>query len=231
MRALVVLLLAAAVASPGAAAAASSLTLAAPDGAVDSGSVVPVAVRVELRDFWCTQAREFGVEALVRGTGAQASLPNGSLRFVTDDEPHFADAFTVEGTLGVAVEALGATDGTVEIVASLAPPQDCFAPDGFPPASATLTLTVRPAPPPAPVEEAPANESAPGEANETPATNESLPANESDEAPQESVGRPAPGEGYIGDYTPPENERAVPGAGVAAVVLVAALAAGARRKR
>lgn len=226
---LLVLLLALALAVPGARAASSSLTLAGPTDAVASGSVVPLAVRVELRDFWCSQPREVSVEATVRGSGAEATLANGTLRFTTDDAAHFADAWVAEGNLSLAVRALGAEEGVVEVVASLSPPADCVATDGFTPASANATLRVRPAPAPE-ASPPPANDAAPPEANETAASNESMDAN----ATQESVGgRPAPpGSGFIGDYRPPGEVERTPGPAVAVVALALVVAAvGLRRKR
>ena len=229
MRAMVALLVLA-LAAPLAAAASATLTLTPPEGPVASGSTVNVRVRLELRDFWCQQPREVAVEAMGRGSGAEASLPNGSLRFVTDDQPHFSDAAVFEGDLPVAVRALGQGEGTVEVVASASMPADCFAPDGFPPASASVTLRVSPAPATPPPTGPVANET-PAEGNETAAGNESV-----GNGTQESVGgdgRATPGSGPIGDYRPPEGARDAPGVGATALVAVGAavaLAAG-RRKR
>ena len=230
MRAMVPLL-AFALVLPVAAAASASLTLTPPEGAAPSGSTVPVKVRLELRDFWCSQPRELAVEAMVRGSDAEASLPNGSLRFMTDDQPHFSDAAVFEGDLLVTVRARGEAEGRVEVVASVAPPADCFAPDGFTGASANATLRVTPAPTvPEPATPPPENATAP-EANGTPEANEPVDAN----GTQESVGgdgRAPPGSGPIGDYRPPAGGNDAPGVGVAALVAVgAAVAVAARRKR
>lgn len=234
MRAMVVIL-ALTLALPAAAAASATLTLTPPEGAVPSGSTVPVRVRLELRDFWCSQPREVAVEAMVRGSGASASLPNGSLRFMTDAQPHFGQAYVLEGELPVAVQALGASEGTVELVASVAPPADCFTPDGFVTASANATLRVTPAPAapePATTPPAPGNGTA-AEGNETADANETETVDGNDT--QESVGgdgRQPPGMGPIGDYQPPASNDNVPGLGLAALLAVgAASALVLRRKR
>lgn len=227
MRPATLLALAALLALPVASAASpASLSLSGPASPVQLGAggatVVPVSVTLAMDHFHCQQDAEFLVQLTVAGSGVDASLGNQTVAFTVPAQPFLIEGYsqTREVNLTVAPQD-GVADGFAEVTAAFSSDGgSCFAPGGFTPAFANLTLRTQA---PAPAQNFTGNVTAGG--NETAAGNETV-ANETNSTgpgatgnlTRPPTGQTGPGNGqYIGDYEPEEatGESAVPGPGLA----------------
>lgn len=230
---LVLAILAAACASPTALAARTSLTLTAPEGAVQAEAVVPVEVALVISDFMCHEPRTLTIQlSAAASAGVKATWSRTNVTLDVPAKAYYAESYRASATVNLTVRAL--QPGEAELTAAFLEEDvgPCFVPGGFNPASTTLVLRVDgpAAAPPA----ASANESAESEAD----------ANETDTArvtPTTPRGTgpscgPEGNCGAIGEYTPPAESREndTPGVGYLlgmGVLALAALVGGKRRRQ
>ncbi|HEX2022242.1 MAG TPA: hypothetical protein VHH36_05980 [Candidatus Thermoplasmatota archaeon] len=240
MRTAALLALALALAVTASAAPSSKVTLGGPVGpvTVDSATptVVTVTVGLELMDFGCAADTAFQVAIEARApAGVEVSVDKLNATFLVPGGTYFDAAYHGNDTVNVTLQGNATEGAQATVVATFSPPPDaCVAAGGFPPGGASWSLALRPGAPPAP--EPPTPTPDPGEVPPAPDANATGETNgsEPDAAPNGTLDPDAPQAPgtLIGDYTPPQESKGVPGPGIA-LVLAALVSAGvlARRPR
>ena len=199
----------------------------------NANATIPIVTTLTLSDFACASGGSFDVSLSANATGAAVpTFDATSLSFVVPAGSYLMEPWSGSATVNLTVQADAEDDITIVATFAANNGGDCFAPDGFPSASAEANIHVTPVaptprPPPAENQTAPTNPTT-NTTNETPTE---PPANSTTTQQNGTVDQLPAGGGYIGDYAPTESKSTPAPALVGVVAMAGAVALSMRRRQ